>query len=377
MATTSHTVSLLPNFGAEEGLEWPDGIQGSSVRTGARLWRSLFGSSARILSMEDDACEPLLTASEPVLDWLPLADAGVAWLPTVASHGRLRRLGGDVWGPDPEIVRRTHDKAFARSVVHQLGIDASPSENLFAILDPADFSEIGALTAQIHQALSDWPEWARRSWTLKPRFGSAGRGRVPGFGYDIHSPQLEGSLPRFAERGGAILEPFLDRTLDLSAQFCIHSPTEIELLGTMRQDLTVSGSYLGHQGRLADGAITAATPFDDELVRTSRMLVEAAARKGLIGPCGVDAFAYRLGDETYFRPGVELNARFTVGTVVIGLIRRLLQKSESLQSFTRLPLDWRFQLDGQVGPTTTSADESTCCFTFGMAHLRFETCSRI
>jgi hypothetical protein len=53
------------------------------------------------------------------------------------------------------------------------------------------------------------------------------------------------------------------------------------------------------------------------------VVVAAAARRGFSGPCGVDAFVFR-GPEgaAILRPVVELNARYTVGTVVIGLLKR-------------------------------------------------------
>jgi hypothetical protein len=51
---------------------------------------------------------------------------------------------------------------------------------------------------------------------------------------------------------------------------------------------------------------------------------EAAAQQGFFGIAGVDAFLFRgpAGQPT-LRAVVELNARFTTGTVALGLVRRL------------------------------------------------------
>lgn len=367
MAGESNNVWLLPNFGAEEGLAFRDAIQAPTVRTVARLWKILFGRSAQVLGLAGDSDVTAIAASKPVFDWLPEAHTGIAWLPTASAHQELRGLGVPPWGPSPAVVERTHDKAFARRACAQLGVDVSPAARLFDILDPHDFRDRERLATRILRVLESWPAWARQRWTLKPRFGAAGRGRVPGFGFAILSPQLNGSLGRFADCGGAVLEPFLDRVVDVSAQFVIHGPAKFELLGTMRQDLTVSGSYVGHQGRLQDGTVSSACDFEDELIQTSSVLVERASEEGLIGPCGVDAFAFRLGDRIFFRPCVELNARFTVATVVIGLVRRLLAAKPLLPSV----LDWRFQLDGAAAERRNVAS-TACQFTLDAAHLQME-----
>jgi len=52
------------------------------------------------------------------------------------------------------------------------------------------------------------------------------------------------------------------------------------------------------------------------------IVARAAHAQGYHGPCGVDAFAFRGPDGPLLRPAVELNARFTLGTIVTGLLRR-------------------------------------------------------
>src|SRR5690606_17758118 len=97
-----------------------------------------------------------------------------------------------------------------------------------------------------------------------------------------------------ARHGGAVLEPFVHRVLDLSAQFFIHADSRIEHLGTLRQLMSVSGSYTGHAGRLdAKGAVHADSPWDDIVVEQATKLVQQAAEQGFWGPCGVDAFVYQ------------------------------------------------------------------------------------
>lgn len=346
MPHVQRSVILLPNLAAEEGLPWRAQVHDPVCQRTARLWKRLFPTSSRILRISSDGNSPELgRGDEPAIVGLPAADAGVPWLATESAWKDLESAGLVPWGPTPEVVSRVHDKAFARRTASRLGLDPSPAGDIFEVFEAADLVDPSRVVGRIRSVLERWPAWARRSWTLKPRLGCSGRGRVPGFGYQIESPQFRGSLPRFADRGGAILEPFLDRTLDVSAQYFVHGTDRVELLGTLRQDLTVSGSYLGHEGVVQNGTIRAGTEFDDELARTSRTLVEVAAKEGFVGPCGVDAFAHRLGNDVPFRPCVELNARFTLGTIVIGLIRRAMVTSSRWNEDGNSRRRWRFQFD--------------------------------
>ena len=100
----------------------------------------------------------------------------------------------------------------------------------------------------------------------------------------------------------------------------------VALLGTVEQVLAPSGLYRGHRGEVdARGRVHAATRHDEEIRAPAAALAAAAAREGYCGPLGVDAFSYadEAGGET-LRPVCELNARFTLGTVVIGVLKRAL-----------------------------------------------------
>ena len=76
------------------------------------------------------------------------------------------------------------------------------------------------------------------------------------------------------------------------------------------------------------------------------MVAEAAAAAGYHGPCGVDAFAFRgPGGESTLRSVVELNARFTMGTVALGLLRRA-----CAAGVLAGPAAWCFTLRSPPGP---------------------------
>ena len=85
-----------------------------------------------------------------------------------------------------------------------------------------------------------------------------------------------------------------------------------------------SGVYRGHLGTFdRKGRATSGHAEDEALREAAARVGVAAAEAGLRGPCGVDGFAFRGPDgREEFRPVCELNARYTAGTVALGMLRR-------------------------------------------------------
>jgi hypothetical protein len=149
--------------------------------------------------------------------------------------------------------------------------------------------------------------------------GTAGR---------VDQPSLRGALPRLADRGGALLEPWLERTVDLSTQLWVAPQSPILLLGTLRQLVTPSGLVWGYRGGVdSRGRVFSENPYEEAIREAATGVASAAREQGFRGPCGVDSFAFRQGeDRIALRPVVEFNARFTLGTVVLGMVRRALEQ---------------------------------------------------
>jgi hypothetical protein len=227
----------------------------------------------------------------------------------------------------PGVVARVHDKAFAREVAIREGLVPTPLRECSAVFEPGDLTAPDG-PARIEAALAGWPAWARRRFTLKPRFGSSGRGRVAGRDGCADDPALVAALPRLAGCGGALLEPWLERVEDLSAQMYLDPTRGVTLLGTTRPVLAPSGVYRGQRGDLDyKGRIVSGSDHDENLREAAVAVAAAARERGFWGPCGLDAFSFRdTRGVTHLRPVVEFNARFTLGTVAIGITRRALSK---------------------------------------------------
>jgi hypothetical protein len=216
------------------------------------------------------------------------------------------------------------------------GLLPAALRDLVTVFDPAELRDADPVIARMAEALARWPEALRSQFTLKPRLGTSGRGRVAGRAGEVDTPAIRGALPRLAERGGALLEPWFTRSRDLSAQLFVDGEGRVTLLGTLEQIVATSGLYLGHRGEIdSRGRVFSGSELEEPLREAAPQVAVAAAAEGYHGPCGVDAFALRLpmangesgdAEREILRPAVELNARYTMGIVAIGLVRRALDR---------------------------------------------------
>jgi hypothetical protein len=327
---------LIANLGAEEGDDWRAHRREPAVRCAARLWRGLFGPAARWL--DDDASDgalawpPALGAapSAPVFEWLDAPGDATAWLNTDEAERAASAAGRSLSGAPPAAVRRVHDKAFAHREALAAGLVPAPLRETVHVLDPAVLRDEAEAVRRIEAVVAGWPPRLRRRFTLKPRFGSSGRGRVAGADGRADTPEVRGALARLADRGGAMLEPWLPRRADLSAHLVVEGAGGLRLLGTTEQVVTPSGVPVGHRGLVdARGRVSSGTAYDEALREAAAGIGAAAGTHGFFGPCGLDAFAFEDpiegdGGAPELRPVVELNARFTTGLVALGWVRHAL-----------------------------------------------------
>jgi hypothetical protein len=356
---------LIPNLGAEEGAGWPAFAAEPAVATTARLWRLLFGAPSSLImptsadgSRAHESAGPAASSEAgdegwptslgtrpdaPVFAWLAGTGA-TPWLSDAGARTCAEANGLALNAAAPDVVARVHDKAFAVREAETEGYVPRCLRSLCRVYEPDELARPDRLVADLEACIRSWPAWTGGHFTLKPRFGSSGRGRVAGRGPGVDTPSLRGALTRLAARGGAILEPWLDRSIDLSVLLHIGgepgvdepgSAATVTLLGSLEQLLTPSGLYLGHLGELdSHGRVFSGSSFDEDAREAAAALVGRAVAAGYHGPCGVDGFSFQLpagapngeaGEaREIFRPIVELNARFTAGHIALGLVRRAL-----------------------------------------------------
>ena len=320
--------ALVANLGGEESDR--RGAIPEAALVMARLWSLLFPAGTRFVDgLDVEPRWPVALGPAPdaaAFPWLA-ADGAVAWLSTSDAADTARAAGLALAGPPPDVVRRVHDKAFAHEVCRRAGLVPESLRDLVSVLDPAELEDADAALQSLEERLGGWPAWARGRFALKPRLGSSGRGRVPGNDGRADTPAIRNALPRLARCGGAVLEPWLERERDLSVQLHVAQGGGLTLVATLEQCMTPSGVYRGHRGWIDyRGRVVSGSDFDDALLEAAAEVANAAAAEGFYGPCGVDAFVFEGPRGLELRPVVELNARFTTGTVLAGLIRRALPR---------------------------------------------------
>ncbi|MCH8083762.1 MAG: hypothetical protein IH885_05965 [Myxococcales bacterium] len=368
---------LIPNFGAEEGAGWgapayrptdesapgPQPAREIVQRTATRLWQSLFASGARCLGASEATADAIwpkdfgIRNPEPVFSWLDAPDHAVAWLNTPAALQFAKEAERRLLGAAPDVVRKVHDKAFAHGVAVAEKILPACLEPCIAVLESEALRDLDRAIREIEEKLACWPAWTAGRFTLKPRFGTSGRGRIAGHAGRV--AEVSGGFARLAESGGAMLEPWLKRTCDLSAQFWIGPDRRLVLLGTTELLVDGSGLYRGHRGFVdSKGRVTSGNPYDEALREAAVVVAQAATAAGYQGPCGIDAFAFEVEPgRVELRPIVEFNARFTLGIVAIGLLRRALPRIRQELSLDPGGLRaFLFRLDAPPGGWPKAAD---------------------
>jgi hypothetical protein len=344
-------MELLPNLGAEEGDDWRAFFHEPHARVAARLWSHLYSRSACFRypapspndSWQSECCKDGWPAAlgpqpdGPVFPWLEESDHPTAWLNTKSIEGATRdALGRSPGGPAADRIAATHDKAFAVEAASELGLVSQTLEPLIRIIDAETLASPDALVEDLDAFLRVWPDWTGQQFTLKPRLGSSGRGRVAGRG-TTNTETVRGALPRLAARGGAIFEPWLERRRDFSVALHVPLPNSgpdssaalPTILGSLEMLATASGVYRGHCGEVdSRGRIFSGHRVDETLRADAAAVAQRARDQGFFGPCGVDAFSYieseKESDRDRLRSLVEFNARTTMGLVTIGLVRRVL-----------------------------------------------------
>jgi hypothetical protein len=335
---------LIGNLGAEDASTGHAAAAARAAGTAAQLWRLLFAPGARLAArsalgakaateaaVSGPAAWPAALGAEPegpAFPWLDRTDCAFAWLVTEQAEAEALQHGAPLVGPPAAVVRRVHDKGFAWQSALAAGCVPRCLRELIHVLSPAELANPDAARSTIEARLATWPseaDWIRGA-TLKPRIGSSGRGRVAFSTAD--DPALVGAIPRLRACGGAILEPWLERTRDLSVQLYLDPSDGLLLLGTLEQRVSPAGVPRGLRGTLdRRGRVTSGTVWDEPLREAAVAIAAAARDAGYFGPCGIDGFVFRgASGEPELRPLVELNARFTLGTVAVGIARRVLQR---------------------------------------------------
>jgi hypothetical protein len=189
--------------------------------------------------------------------------------------------------------------------------------------------------------------WQRA--VVKADYGAAGGQQMIVGAADLEEYQQRWLRRVLREAGRVVIEPWLDRKLDLSAQFEVDDDGSLRLLGVTRFLADGRGRFQGvFVHNMFGGSQPDVTHLLDDDGRDSRRLwrlfdhIGACLHKclpaGFRGALGIDAFVYHDTTDGALRlkPIVEVNPRFTMGRVALGLAPYILASRTAIWRVLRV-----------------------------------------
>lgn len=206
--------------------------------------------------------------------------------------------------PPIEVVQQVNSRVFRWQLEYDLGIALPGSAVLRSV-------------AELQAHLSKYVQ-AGTGWVLKANFGMAGRERTLGRGPEVSEPALNWMKKKLVQSGGVVFEPWVERISEAGLQWNIPQSGVPELLGITPLLTDASGTYRGSQLTCCDEDLVAWQPA----IEKTRLVAARVQECGYWGPLGIDAMLYRaVSGEMVCRPLQDLNARYTMGRLALGLKR--------------------------------------------------------
>jgi hypothetical protein len=282
-----------------------------------------FGSLTMFLAHPEDV---VLVHRRPSAEFLATILAAGFTIPEIVEGGPAALVGRPLgalrpWGWGPSICAAyaplggpAWDPAWRRFYEKSWGV-----ERLRERPDLVDSAVIGVVCHswdEVRAATSGAVVW-------KAPLGTAGRG--------LRRPE-DPDAQRWAEeilasQGAIVVEPWLDRVLDLSVQIDV-SADRVAVAPWGRFLADGRGRYQGAVlGDVLRGQLPAVKRLLAEqgprLGEMANHVGRALADGGFRGSAGIDALVYRDGDAVRLKPLVEVNPRATMGRIAAAIGRRV------------------------------------------------------
>ena len=227
-----------------------------------------------------------------------------------------------------EGIRSFYSKAWGAEILNALLDRVSDEEWLCPKCD------VGRVARSVDEAVARVEAIRDRGHqrvVAKMLFGVAGANMQRLWEPELTAAQLTWLERTIAAEGGVVIEPWLERVFDFSFQFHM-TDGELRFLGMVRMINDQRGQY---QASECFPRFTAG--LDEELSSLLHgpkggrlklmeeslggLLEPKLAQAGFRGALGVDAFVYRDRERLRLKPITEINARYTMGRVMLELMR--------------------------------------------------------
>jgi hypothetical protein len=236
------------------------------------------------------------------------------WTASVLKWGQ--KFGWNCPAPSLDTVKRVNSRAFRAELELRLAIALPQS----AILTSTD-----QLAKHLEDFANYQPDPAVAGWVLKANFGMSGRERQLGRGPRMTDPVLNWAKRRLQQSSAVVFEPWLDRVAEAGIQIDIPRAGEPQLLGVLPLLTDPTGTYRGSRIQCRDSDLQ----IWQSAATTALQVAREVQSAGYFGPLGIDAMQYRDRDgRLQIRPLQDLNARYTMGRLGLGLRRCITNHKE-------------------------------------------------
>lgn len=303
---------FLSNFDFEDRLAQP----GGSLSKVGRRRNSELGFAWQVIAGPEDVI---------VVDQVPSKDGGGGspFAPSVRFVRDAKEAAGGVatpWGWDPVVVREA-ERAGLIVECPPLEMVRQANGRRFSFGCETEWQcglDGSAACSTVDSAATAAARLSR--WVIKAEFGAAGREQLRG------EAQPDRAGVRWIENrlrrdGIVFVEPLVRRQVEIGIQWEIpNSPAaEPKLVGIAALDTDESGRFRG-------SLVSSDGPGEEwvEAIEVSRRAAAKLQSLGYFGPLGIDAMQYLdYAGQSRWRPLQDINARWTMGRLALGLKARL------------------------------------------------------
>jgi len=249
-------------------------------------------------------------------------------------RGEERRGPNEVWN---ERIRQLYSKAWSAGFLRRF-LEAHPEESSW-LCDPEVIGCACDAMAPVEEAVTGYQARGFGTVVVKAAFGAAAQNQVrlgPPNQVVWQDERQRRQVEKLLEEYGAVVvEPWLDKVVDLSVQLQIGAPGTLRVVGNSRFVTNARGQYIGSLVRPIEAGLGADTrrlldgdgSDPQRLARLSgklgAMLGDEAGDTGFAGPLGVDALVYESRLGLRLKPVVEINPRYTMGRLVLEMSPRV------------------------------------------------------
>ncbi|MBX7219062.1 MAG: hypothetical protein K1Y36_03880 [Blastocatellia bacterium] len=232
------------------------------------------------------------------------------WTPSVIELGIA---SGTNLQPLPlEVVQKVNSKIFSLDLERSLGIDL-PGTTLVANQEELDTA--------LDQYFSD-PE---AKWVIKHPLGVAANNRILGRGPTLKSGYATWVERQFSRQQKLILQPWLEVVHEFGTIARVSAEGKTEVIGWNHPKTNRAGAVQGYQ--------IGPCSYDFHFEQLKELAIQIGSHlfaSGYFGPFGFDSLVHRNG----LHPLLEINARYTMGFLVLAIERELCPTEPTLISFS-------------------------------------------